>query len=105
MDDQTFAEVKQALLDHELVGMTYSEVSGFGRQRGHTETYRGTEYTVEFVPKVKIEIVVPDDQLQTAMEAIVNASRTGECGDGKLFVSELQDAIRIRTSETGAAAL
>ena len=98
-------EVKRALVDHDLVGMTYAEVSGFGRQRGHTETYRGTEYTVEFVPKVKIEIVVPDEEVPTAVEAILNACRTGQCGDGKVFVSDVQDAIRVRTSETGLAAL
>ena len=98
-------EVKRALIDHDLVGMTYTEVSGFGRQRGHIETHRGTEYRVEFVPKVKIEIVVPDEQVPTAVEAILHASRTGQCGDGKVFVSDLQDAIRIRTSETGLAAL
>ena len=98
-------EVKQALVDCDLFGTTVTEVSGFGQQRGHKETYRGTEYTVEFNPKIKIEVAVHNDHLQTAVDAIVTASRTGDVGDGKVFVSELCDAIRIRTSESGDAAL
>ena len=82
-----------------------SEVRGFGRQRGHKETYRGAEYTVDFLPKVKIEVVVSDEQLQTAIDTIINASRTGKIGDGKIFVSQLAEVIRIRTGETGAAAI
>jgi nitrogen regulatory protein P-II 1 len=85
--------------------MTAAEVRGFGRQRGHKETYRGAEYTVDFLPKVKIEVVVSDDQLQTAIDTIINASRTGKIGDGKIFVSQLAEVIRIRTGETGAAAI
>jgi nitrogen regulatory protein P-II 1 len=85
--------------------MTASEVRGFGRQRGHKETYRGAEYTVDFLPKVKIEVVVSDEQLQTAVDTIINASRTGKIGDGKIFVSQLAEVIRIRTGETGAAAI
>jgi nitrogen regulatory protein P-II 1 len=88
-----------------LQGMTASEVRGFGRQRGHKETYRGAEYTVDFLPKVKIEVVVSDEQLQTAIDTIINASRTGKIGDGKIFVSQLAEVIRIRTGETGAAAI
>ena len=85
--------------------MTITEVRGFGRQKGHTEVYRGTEYTVDFVPKVKIEIVVDDGKLQPIIDTIVKAAQTGQVGDGKIFVSDLQDAIRIRTAETGASAL
>jgi nitrogen regulatory protein P-II 1 len=85
--------------------MTASEVRGFGRQRGHKETYRGAEYTVDFLPKVKIEVVVSDEQLQTAVDTIINAARTGKIGDGKIFVSQLAEVIRIRTGETGAAAI
>ena len=85
--------------------MTASEVRGFGRQRGHKETYRGAEYTVDFLPKVKIEVVVSDDQLQTAVDTIINAARTGKIGDGKIFVSQLAEVIRIRTGETGSAAI
>ncbi len=85
--------------------MTITEVRGFGRQKGHTEMYRGTEYTVDFVPKVKIEIAVDDGKLQTAINTIVKAAQTGQVGDGKIFVSDLTDVVRIRTSETGASAL
>ena len=98
-------EVKEALVAVGLQGMTVTEVRGFGRQRGHTETYRGTEYTVDFVPKVKIEIVVGDDLVSKAVSAIVAAAKTGQVGDGKIFVSALSDVIRVRTGETGAAAI
>jgi nitrogen regulatory protein P-II 1 len=98
-------DVKNALNHAGLQGMTASEVRGFGRQRGHKETYRGAEYTVDFLPKVKIEVVVSDDQLQTAVDTIVNAARTGKIGDGKIFVSQLAEVIRIRTGETGASAI
>ena len=85
--------------------MTVSEVRGFGRQRGHKETYRGAEYTVDFLPKVKVEIVVNDDMLQTALEAITSAARTGQVGDGKIFVSTMDEVIRIRTGEKGQEAI
>jgi nitrogen regulatory protein P-II 1 len=98
-------DVKNALKQAGLQGMTASEVRGFGRQRGHKETYRGAEYTVDFIPKVKIEVVVSDEQLQTAVDTIVNAARTGKIGDGKIFVSQLAEVIRIRTGETGASAI
>ena len=98
-------DVKNALVAVGLQGMTVIEVRGFGRQRGHTETYRGTEYTVDYVPKVKIEIVAADDMLDKAVSAIVGAARTGQVGDGKIFVSQLTDVIRVRTGETGAAAI
>ena len=98
-------EVKEALVAIGFQGMTITEVRGFGRQRGHTETYRGTEYTVDFVPKVKIEIVVGDELLDKALTAIVNAAKTGQVGDGKIFVSNLAEVVRVRTGETGAAAI
>jgi nitrogen regulatory protein PII len=85
--------------------MTITEVRGFGRQKGHTEMYRGTEYRVDFVPKVKVEVVVDDAKLQTAINTIVKASQTGQIGDGKIFVSSLEDAVRIRTGETGKDAI
>jgi nitrogen regulatory protein P-II 1 len=85
-------------------GLTVSEVKGFGRQKGHTEIYRGSEYTVDFLPKIKIEIVLPDALVQQAVEAIVRAARTGKIGDGKVFVSNVETAIRIRTEESGDAA-
>ena len=98
-------EVKTALHEVGITGMTVSEVRGFGRQKGHTEMYRGTEYTVDFVPKVKIEVVVDDAKLRTAIDTIVKSAQTGQIGDGKIFVSDLADTIRIRTGETGASAL
>jgi nitrogen regulatory protein P-II 1 len=98
-------DVKNSLTEKGISGMTISEVRGFGRQKGHTEMYRGTEYTVDFVPKVKIEVVVDDGRLQTALDAIVKAAHTGQIGDGKIFVSELADVVRIRTGETGGEAL
>ena len=98
-------DVKEALSQKGVTGMTVTEVRGFGRQKGHTEVYRGTEYTVDFVPKVKIEVVVDDAKLQTVVDTIVKSAQTGQVGDGKIFVSELKDAIRIRTSETGTDAL
>lgn len=98
-------EVKDALSAKGVTGMTITEVRGFGRQKGHTEVYRGTEYTVDFVPKVKIEIVVDDGKLATIIDTVVKAAQTGQVGDGKIFVYDLQDAIRIRTAETGASAL
>ena len=98
-------EVKDSLNDLGIKGMTITEVKGFGRQKGHTETYRGAEYTVDFVPKVKIEIVVSDELVPRAVEAITNAAKTGTIGDGKIFITSLSEAIRIRTGEKGETAL
>ncbi|HEY0375567.1 MAG TPA: P-II family nitrogen regulator [Pyrinomonadaceae bacterium] len=97
--------VRSALQDVEIVGMTISEVQGYGRQRGHTETYRGTEYQIEFVPKVKLEVIIPDDVEEFAVSAIMKTARTGKFGDGKIFVLPMDDVIRIRTGERGEAAL
>lgn len=98
-------DVKNALSTAGVTGMTITEVRGFGRQKGHTEVYRGTEYTVDFVPKVKIEVVIDDGKLQTVINTIVKSAQTGQVGDGKIFVSDLSDVVRIRTAETGASAL
>ena len=98
-------EVKEALSKHGVTGMTVTEVRGFGRQKGHTERYRGAEYEVTFVPKIKIEVVVADGDLAGALEAITSTARTGQVGDGKIFVSELSTVIRIRTGETGDSAI
>jgi nitrogen regulatory protein P-II 1 len=98
-------DVKEALVGVGLQGMTITEVRGFGRQRGHTETYRGTEYRIDFVPKVKIEVVVGDEILDKTVSAIVGAAKTGQVGDGKIFVSDLAEVIRVRTGETGKAAI
>ncbi len=98
-------EVKEALVKQSIVGMTVTEVRGFGRQKGHTERYRGAEYQVDFVPKVKIEVVVQDSQVQTAINAIIGSARTGQTGDGKIFTYTLDEAIRIRTGETGNEAI
>jgi nitrogen regulatory protein P-II 1 len=98
-------DVKNALAEQGINGMTISEVRGFGRQKGHTETYRGTEYAVDFVPKVKVEVVVDESSLKTALDTIMRAAQTGQIGDGKIFVSDLAEAIRIRTGETGGDAL
>ncbi len=98
-------EVKEALQELGVQGMTVLEAKGYGRQKGHTELYRGAEYVVDFLPKIKIEVVVADDQLDAALEAITGAARTGRIGDGKIFVSEVIDVLRIRTGETGAAAV
>ena len=98
-------EVKDALGEVGVEGMTVSEVKGFGRQKGHTEIYRGSEYTVDFLPKVKIEIVLADAQVPAAIQAIIKAARTGKIGDGKVFVYEIEGAFRIRTEEEGELAL
>ncbi len=98
-------EVKEALQEIGLQGITVLEAKGFGRQRGHTELYRGAEYVVDFLPKLKIEIVLDDAQVEGALDAIQQAARTGKIGDGKIFVSEVQEAIRIRTGETGKDAV
>ena len=98
-------EVKEALAEVGVQGMTVTEVKGFGRQKGHTEIYRGSEYTVDFLPKVKIEIVVDDAQAGGVAEAIVKSANTGKIGDGKVFISTIEEAIRIRTGETGSSAV
>ncbi len=98
-------EVKDALADRGVRGMTVSEVRGFGRQKGHTEMYRGTEYAVDFVPKIKIEIVVPESDLKGVVDTIIQAAQTGQTGDGKIFVSDLSQTIRIRTGELDRDAL
>jgi nitrogen regulatory protein P-II 1 len=97
--------VKNALQEVGIVGMTVSEVKGFGRQKGHTETYRGSEYKVEFLPKIKIEVALPDELVEQAVEAILKTAKTGKFGDGKVFVSSLDQVVRIRTGERGEAAL
>ena len=98
-------EVKDALAELGIEGMTVIEVKGFGRQRGHTEIYRGSEYTVDFLPKIKIELVLPTDEVEPAINAIVTAARTNKIGDGKIFVTDIEEAVRIRTAETGKLAL
>jgi nitrogen regulatory protein P-II 1 len=98
-------DVKEALQEIGLQGMTVVEAKGFGRQKGHTELYRGAEYVVDFLPKLKVEVVVADDQVEGALEAIQKAAKTGKIGDGKIFVLDVQNVVRIRTGETGAAAV
>ena len=98
-------DVKAALTELGIEGMTVSEVKGFGRQKGHTEIYRGSEYTVDFLPKIKVEVVLADSQIEGAVAAIVKAAKTGKIGDGKVFISAIEDAIRIRTEETGEKAV
>jgi len=98
-------EVKDALAEIGVEGMTITEVKGFGRQKGHTEIYRGSEYTVDFLPKIKLELVLPDGQIDAAIAAIVKAAKTGKIGDGKVFISKIEDAIRIRTEEKGDTAV
>ena len=98
-------EVKDALTGLGITGMTITEVKGFGRQKGHTEIYRGSEYTVDFLPKVKIEIALPDGKVDDAVAAIITSARTGKIGDGKIFISPLEQAVRIRTEETGDLAV
>src|SRR5580698_9272296 len=98
-------EVKDALGEVGIEGMTVVEVKGFGRQKGHTEIYRGSEYTVDFLPKIKLELITTDPLANTAVEAIVKAAKTGKIGDGKVFVSNIEEAIRIRTEETGEKAI
>ena len=97
--------VREALMAAGVEGMALSEVKGFGRQKGHSEIYRGTEYTVDFLPKVKFEIVIADDRAQRAVEAILESAKTGKIGDGKIFVTEVEEAVRIRTGERGMEAL
>jgi nitrogen regulatory protein P-II 1 len=98
-------EVKDALGEIGIEGMTVSEVKGFGRQKGHTEIYRGSEYNMDFLPKIKIELVVPDDRADNAIAAVVQSAKTGKIGDGKIFVTSIEQAIRIRTEETGNLAI
>jgi nitrogen regulatory protein P-II 1 len=98
-------EVKDALGEVGIEGMTVSEVKGFGRQKGHTEIYRGSEYTVDFLPKIKLEMVLPDSRVEAAVSAIVKSAKTGKIGDGKIFVSDIEEAIRIRTEEKGEQAV
>jgi nitrogen regulatory protein P-II 1 len=98
-------DVKNALTEAGVSGMTITEVRGFGRQKGHTETYRGTEYAVDFVPKVKLEVVVADDKVAGVVDTILRTAQTGQIGDGKIFVSDLREVIRIRTGEVGGQAL
>lgn len=98
-------EVKEALVEEGIRGLTISEVRGYGRQKGHTETYRGSEYQIEFIPKIKIEIVVDDNLLDKVVDAILRTAKTGQVGDGKIFIYDIQDVIRIRTEESGSQAL
>ena len=98
-------EVKDALNEIGIKGMTVTEVRGFGRQRGHTETYRGAEYSVDFLPNVKLEVVINDGEAQTVIDKIMNVARTGQVGDGKIFVSDLAEVVRIRTGETASDAI
>jgi nitrogen regulatory protein PII len=98
-------EVKDALGEIGVEGMTVTEVKGFGRQKGHTEIYRGSEYTVDFLPKIKLEVVIGDDQVESAVATIVKSAKTGKIGDGKVFISSVEEAVRIRTEEKGEAAV
>ncbi len=98
-------DVKEALREIGIEGMTVSEVKGFGRQKGHTEIYRGSEYTVDFLPKIKLEIVAADEQVERAVETIASSAKTGKIGDGKVFVSKIEEAVRIRTDERGEQAV
>lgn len=98
-------EVKKALTEQGVTGMTISEVRGFGRQKGHTEMYRGTEYEVDFVPKIKIEVAIAEAKLKPVLDAIIRASQTGQVGDGKIFISDLTEVVRIRTGESGENAI
>jgi nitrogen regulatory protein P-II 1 len=98
-------EVKEALADFGIVGMTVTEVKGFGRQKGQTEIYRGNEYSVDFLPKIKIEVVLSEDKVEEALDAILKAARTGKIGDGKIFVMPVEEVVRIRTGETADAAV
>ena len=98
-------EVREALSELGVTGLTVTEVKGFGRQKGHTELYRGAEYVVDFLPKVKVEVIVPDSLVERAIEAVIKAARTGKIGDGKIFVTNVEQAVRIRTGESGEAAV
>ena len=102
---EKLGDIKSALMALEILGMTISEVRGVGRQKGHTEYYRGSEYKVDFLPKLKIEVVIPDELLRQAVDAITNSAKSGKFGDGKIFVFPVEEAIRVRTGELGAQAL
>ncbi len=98
-------EVKEALVEEGIRGLTITEVRGYGRQKGHTETYRGSEYQIEFIPKIKIEVVVEESKVENVVDAILKSAKTGQVGDGKIFISDIQEVIRIRTEESGKGAL
>ena len=98
-------EVKEALVEEGIRGLTISEVRGYGRQKGHTETYRGSEYRIEFVPKIKVEVVVEDSKVEKVVDAILKTAKTGQVGDGKIFIYNVEDVVRIRTGESGKEAL
>ena len=98
-------KVKEALMEEGIRGLTISEVRGYGRQKGHTETYRGSEYRIEFIPKIKIEVVIDDDKIDRIVDAILKTAKTGQVGDGKIFIYDIQEIIRIRTEESGRSAL
>lgn len=98
-------DVKEALIEEGIRGLTISEVRGYGRQKGHTETYRGSEYRIEFVPKIKIELIVEDNKVEKIVDAILKTAKTGQVGDGKIFIYNVEDAVRIRTGESGKDAL
>lgn len=98
-------EVKEALVEEGIRGLTITEIRGYGRQKGHTETYRGSEYRIEFIPKIKIEVIVDSDKVDTVVDAILRTAKTGEVGDGKIFIYNIEEAIRIRTEESGKDAL
>jgi len=98
-------EVKEALVEEGVRGLTISEIRGYGRQKGHTETYRGSEYRIEFIPKIKIEVIVEDSKLENVVDAILRTAKTGQVGDGKIFIYDVQEVIRIRTEESGKDAL
>jgi nitrogen regulatory protein PII len=98
-------EVKEALVEEGIRGLTITEVRGYGRQKGHTETYRGSEYQIEFIPKIKIEVVVEESKADNVVDAILRSAKTGQVGDGKIFISDIQEVIRIRTEESGKGAL
>jgi len=98
-------EVKEALVEEGIRGLTISEIRGYGRQKGHTETYRGSEYRIEFIPKIKIEIVVEENKVDKVVDAILRTAKTGQVGDGKIFISDISEVIRIRTEESGKEAL
>ncbi len=102
---QKVEDIREALIEAGIKGMTISEVRGIGRQKGHTELYRGSEYQIDFLPKMKIEVVVPDEKLDTAVQIIVKVAKTGQVGDGKIFVTTIEEVIRVRTEEMGEEAL
>ena len=98
-------DVKEKLSENDIKGLTVTEIKGYGRQKGHTELYRGAEYSIDFLPKIKIEVVVPDEKVEAAIDTVTDAAKTGKIGDGKIFVTEVESVVRIRTGETGESAL